>query len=160
RSWRSDLGGKKMTRPRLSSKQFLRLARRAFGDVLEPAGFSCDASKFCTFYRRVAEDVYHFIRPVRSFRLPQYDLWVFPHSPKLERRFLEKFPEELGPPTDVWCKLDPTEGVGLSQAWYWCRTEQGFLRDFRERVGPAMTKHALPFLDRIRCYEDMVPLIR
>jgi hypothetical protein len=32
---------------------------------------------------------------------------------------------DLSPPTDVWCKLHPTEGVGLSQEWYWCRSEEG-----------------------------------
>jgi hypothetical protein len=149
-----------MNRPKLSTKQFYRIASRAFGDVLEPAGFTNVASKTCTFYRQKGTDIWHVIRPVRSFRLPQYDLWVFPHSPRIEPQFQEKLPDDLSPPTDVWCKLHPTEGVGLSQEWYWCRTEEGLLRDFANRVKPALLRHALPFLDRICTYEDLLPLIR
>jgi len=145
-----------MNRPKLSAKQFYRIACRAFGEVLEPAGFTSADSKVCTFYRQKGRE----IRPVRSFRLPQYELWLFPHSPRIEPQFQEKFPDGLSPPTDVWCKLHPTEGVGLSQEWYWCRTEEGMLRDFAERVAPALVNYALPYLDRICSCEDLLPLIR
>lgn len=52
------------------------------------------------------------------------------------------------------------EGVGLSQEWFWCRTEEGLLRDFAERVKPALLGHAVPYLDRVRRYQDLLPLIR
>lgn len=149
-----------MKRPNLSAKQFYRIARRAFGEVLEPSGFSFADSKTCTFYRQKGPDIWHIVRPVRSFRLPKYDLWVFPHSPRIEHQFQQKFPDDLSPPTDVWCKLHPTEGVSLSQEWYSCRTEDGMLRDFAERVAPALMNYALPYLDRICSYDDLLPLIR
>lgn len=149
-----------MNRPKLSAKQFYRVACQAFGEVLEPAGFTSAASKVCTFYRQHGAEIWHFVRPVRSFRLPQYDLWVFPHSPRIETQFQEQFPDELSPPTDVWCNLHSTQGVGLSQEWYWCRTAEGMLRDFAERVKPALLNHALPYLDRICTCDDLLPLIR
>jgi hypothetical protein len=148
-----------MNRPKLSAKQFYKVACRAFGEVLEPAGFTSEDSKICTFYRQSGPDIWHLIRPVRSFRFPQYDIWVFPHSPRIEPQFQEKFPDDLSPPTDAWCKLHPTKGVG-PQEWYWCRTEDGMLRDFAERVKPAMLRHALSYLDQIGAYEDLLPLIR
>ena len=149
-----------MYRSKMAAKQFYQLARQAFGEALEPLGFSAADSTACTFYRQVAGDIWHIIRPVRSFRLPQYDVWVFPHSPRLDPAFQEAYPDELSPPTDAWCKLHPTEGVGLSQEWYWCRSEDGMLRDFAERVKPALLAHAIPFLDRVSSYDDLLPLIR
>jgi len=149
-----------MNRPKLSSKQFYRIACRVFGEVLEPAGFTAEASKRCTFYRQIGPEIWHVVKPRRSFRLPQYNVWVFPHSPRIEPQFQEKFPDDLSPPTDVYCELHPTQGVGLSQEWYWCRTEEGLLRDFKGRVKPALLSHALPYLDRICTYANLLPLIR
>lgn len=149
-----------MNRPKLAAKQFYRIAARLFGEVLEQAGFTKAGSKTCTFHRQHGAEIWHFVRPVRSFRLPQYDLWIFPHSPRIEPQFQEMWPDDLSPPTDAWCKLHPTEGVGITQEWYWCRTEEGMERDFADRVRPALLKHGLPYLDRIRLYEDLVPLIR
>jgi hypothetical protein len=149
-----------MNRSRISSKQFYGIASQAFAEILERERFGSTESKCCSFYRQVAEDIWHIIKPVRSVRLPQYNVWVFPHSPRIEPRFHELFPDELPPPNDSWCYLHSTEGVSLSQEWYSCRTETGFSRDFAARVRPALLAHALPFLDRVRCWTDLVPLIR
>lgn len=145
---------------KLSAKQFLRIAKKAFGEALEPYGFTSQESKNCTFYKKINEEIHHLIRPVCSSRLPQYNIWVFPHSPKIETNFVALFPDKLSPPTDCWCNLHSTEGIGPSQDCFWCRTEEGFLRNFSEKVQPNLVKHALPYLERIKTVQDLVPLIR
>jgi hypothetical protein len=148
-----------MKRPKLAAAKTDVVIRRTLAEVLEPVGFSWAGSKIGTFHRQAGADIWHLIRPVRRVGLPQYEVQVFPHSPRIEPRFQELFPDDLSPPTDAWHKLHPTEGVGLSQEWYGCRTEEILLRDFAERVKPALLAHALPYLDRIATYEDLRPLI-
>jgi len=149
-----------MNRTRLSDSEFFRLARRAFDDVLKPHGFSCAESRRATFYRKASDFVWHLVTPVRSVRLPKYDVWVFPHSPAIEPSFVLKFPDHLSPATDVWCHLHPTEGIGLSQEWYSGRTEEGFVRNFDRFVAPALIEHAIPYLENIRELDQLLPLIR
>src|SRR5688500_12983601 len=120
----------------LSTKEFEALAREAFGAVLAPHGFSANDSRRCTFWRKVAAEVYHLVVPDKSRREPQYTVNVFPHSPLLEADFSTRFPDDLGFATDVESYLS-SKGVGMRQGWFWCRTVEGFRRDFEEKVRPA-----------------------
>ena len=141
---------------RLSQKQFDLVARRAFGSVLEPHGFSCADSKWCTFYRPLGNDLYHFIVPDRLRRLPKFDIHVFAHSPVLDPENWEtRFPDTVGFPTGSLSYLHSRTGVGPDQELYFCRTEEGLMRDFEGRVKPALITFALPFLDRIKSLPDL-----
>ena len=45
----------------MTPKKFDALAKRYFGEVLEPKGFSCSGSEAATFYRHVSPDIVHFV---------------------------------------------------------------------------------------------------
>jgi hypothetical protein len=143
----------------LSTKQFEALAREVFGAELAPYGFSASDSRRCTFWRKVSADVYHFVMPDKSLRLPQYTVNVFPHSPRFDEDFSAKFPDNLGFATDVESYLS-SKGIGMRQGWFWCRTAEGFRRDFAERVRPALIGHAIPLLDQIQSLEAMARVVR
>jgi hypothetical protein len=140
---------------RLTQKQFDILARRAFEPVLRSHGFSCERSNHCTFYRRMPGDIYHFIVPDPLRRLPKYDVKVFAHSPRLEAAWDAKFPDALGIPTGSLSALHSRTGVGPNQELFFCRTEEGFIRDFEVRVRPALGIFALPYLDRLKSLADL-----
>lgn len=145
----------------LSAKKFDALARSAFGSVLEAEGFSCTDSMRCTFYRQASDDLFHFVMPDPLRNLPKYDVKVFFSSPLLEQGAWESnFPDNLGIPTDTWSFLHSVSGVGPDQQLFWCRTEDGFLKDFEDRVKPALTRHALPFLKGYASLAQAIPAIR
>lgn len=144
---------------KLSARQFDVLAREAFGAVLAPYGFSASDSRRCTFWRKVSPEVYHFVMPDKSRRHPQYTVNVFPHSPRLEQEFSAKFPDNLGFATDVESYLSSKE-IGMRQQWFWCRTAEGFRRNFDELVRPALLSHAIPYLDQIQTFEDLARVVR
>lgn len=143
----------------LSTKDFEVLAREAFGAVLAPYGFSASESRRCTFHRKLSADVYHFVMPDRSRKRPQYTVNVFPHSPLLENDFSAKFPDDLGFTTDVESYLS-AQGVGMRQGWFWCRTAEGFRRNFDEIVRPALLSHAIPLLDQLGNLESFTRVVR
>ena len=143
-------------RGRLTARQFSKLARQNFSKVLGPRGFSCEASKHCTFYRQVSDDVWHFVFPDRSRRLPQYDVRVFPLSPRLISDFDERFPDGVDVPPALNAYLHSKTGIKpFDQEWFWCRTENGFLRDFNSKVRPTIEKHLDAYLDRFQTLADL-----
>jgi hypothetical protein len=145
----------------LSAKKFDALAKKAFGSILEPEGFSCLESTRCTFYRQIADDLFHFVVPDQLRNLPKYDVKVFFNSPRLEPGAWEgKFPDDIGIPTDTWSSLHSTSGVGPDQQLFWCRTEEGFLKDFEGRVRPALIMHAIPYLRGYMSLTQAIPAIR
>lgn len=141
--------------------QFDKVAREAFGSFLEPLGFSSTESKACTFYREVSAGFYHFVMPDQLRNQPKYDVKVFFHSPLLEpESWRDWFPDALGIPTESWCYLSSRSGVGPRQELFWCRTEDGFMRGFEEKVKPALLGFAVPYFDSIQTLEQAVPLIK
>jgi hypothetical protein len=143
----------------LSTKGFHALARTTFAALLEPHGFSAAGSRRCTLHRKISDDVYHFVVADRSRRLPQYTVHIFPHSPLLDADFLSKFPDDLAFTTDVEGYL-AENGIGMRQQWYWCRTDEGFDRNFQTAVRPALLKHAIPYLDGLQDLASFTRVVR
>lgn len=98
--------------------------------------------------------------PDKSQRHPRYDIKVFPHSPELDPDFDKKFPDLLGVTTDILGYLHSKTGVGADQEWYWCRTDEGFVRNFEEKVKPALVNYAIPFREKISSIQDMQGAIK
>ncbi|WP_156480531.1 hypothetical protein [Aquipseudomonas alcaligenes] len=141
--------------------KFDRIAREAFGSVLGPLGFSCSESKACTFYKKVGTELYHFVMPDQLSGQEKYDIKVFFHSPLLEpTAWNDKFPDTLGIPTDSWSYLSSRTGVGPRQELFWCRTEEGFMRNFESKVKPALLQFVAPYFDSIQTLEEAIPLIK
>ena len=139
----------------LTHKQFDAAACTALADTIGPLGFSCSASKGCTFYRRINSDLFHFVLLDSLTRSSKFDVKVFAHSPLLEGEWSAKFPDDLGIPTGSLSYLHSQNGVGPDQQLYFCKTIDVFSHDFEARVKPALLKFAIPYLDRIGSVYDI-----
>ena len=140
--------------------KFDKIAREAFADALQDAGFTVRDSKLCTFHRQASTDIWHFVMPDPSRSGSWYDIKVFATSPRIEPLFEELFPDAFGIPSDVASYLHPVKGVGMRQYQYHCRTPEGFSRNFEQLVRPALKAAALPYLDGIDSLQALVPYIR
>lgn len=136
------------------------LARKAFGDVLVPRGFSCEGTDAATFHRRTASGVVHFVLVDVGAGATWYDVKVFASTPEIESGFDERFPDQLGIPFGSFCYLHPVTGVGPDQKRYPCKNEEAFESGFRFDVEPALELKALPFLDCLTDLKTLVPHIR
>ena len=143
----------------LTHKQFDKLARELFASVLSPNGFSCDASRRCTFTRQLSPEIYHVIMPDPGTRCAWYDVHVFATSPRLQSDFEHVFPDDLGNTLDIWGKLGET-GIGMNNQGFNCKYETNMRDRFTKTVLPLLTTYAIPFLDQIRTYEDLLPHLR
>lgn len=144
----------------MTPKKFDALARRYFGELLAPKGFSCSGSEAATFYRHVSPDIVHFVLVDLGSSGSWYDVKVFASSPKIEPEFEKKFPDDVGVPSGSLCYLHPVSGVGPDQKRYPCKTEEDFARAFRAEVAPALEAKALPYLDKISSIQTLLPFIR
>jgi len=120
----------------MTPKAFGKLARALFAPVLEPQGFTCDKSDGCSFYRSVGNGIWHVIVPDLGSRGVWYDVKVFPTSEEIEVMFREKFPDELGIPTDSYCYLSE-RGIGIDQTQFNCKSEENCRARFQNTVNPA-----------------------
>ena len=143
----------------LTHKQFVRLARELFGDVLGDFGFSCDRSRRCTFVRQIDADVYHIVMPDPGTRCAWYHVHVFPTSPKLQDDFDSRFPDDLGNTLDVWGKLGES-GIGMDAQGFNCKYESNMRNRFLQTVASLLTSYAIPFLDQFQTYNDLLPHLR
>ncbi len=144
----------------MTPKKFDALAKRYFGELLEPKGFSCSGSEASTFYRHVPPDIVHFILVDLGSGGSWYDVKVFASSPKIEPEFENKFPDSVGVPSGSLCYLHTSSGVGPDQKRYSCKTEEDFVRVFSSEVAPAIDAKAIPYLDRISSIQSLLPFIR
>jgi hypothetical protein len=144
----------------MTPKKFDTLAKRYFGELLVPKGFSCSGSEAATFYRHVSPEVVHFVLVDLGSGGSWYDVKVFASSPKIEPEFEEKFPDSVGVPSGALCYLHPSSGVGPDQKRYSCKTEEDFVRVFDSEVAPAVETKAIPYLDQISSIQSLLPFIR
>ncbi len=143
----------------LTHKQFDRLARELFSAVLADHGFTCEASRRCTFVRQIDADIYHIIMPDPGTRCAWYNVHVFPTSPRLQSDFESRFPDDLGNTLDVWGKLGDT-GIGMNTQGFNCKYESNMRARFSQTVSKLLTTYAIPFLDQIKSYNDLLPHLR
>lgn len=143
----------------MTGNEFDLLATELFGEVLLPLGFTHQKSARCTFYRLVGNEVFHFVMPDIGRRGAWYDIRVFPHTPAIYPLFDQRFPDNLGIPTDRFSLLSE-KNVGPDQSQFHCKNEDAFRRDFAANVGPSLARVAIPYLDRFRTVADIVPVIR
>lgn len=143
----------------MTPKHFGKVARELFAGVLSDYGFSCDESRFCTFYRQQTEEVYHFVLPDLGARGAWFDVKVFPASPLLDPLFNDQFPDDVGIPTDSFSYLSE-RGIGLDQEKYNCKSEDNFRRRFDLSVQPALREQAIPYLDQFQSLQDIVPVLK
>ncbi|MFO0968828.1 MAG: hypothetical protein U0793_25010 [Gemmataceae bacterium] len=144
----------------MGDRHFDKTACELFGSILTPLGFTQRGSERCTFYRKVGEDVFHFVMPSIGSRGAWYQVFVFPHSPHIDPLFEKRFPDNVGIPTDAWSLLSESDGVNITQQQFNCKNEDNLRRGFATTVGPLLLKVAVPYLDRFQKVDDIVPVIR
>jgi hypothetical protein len=133
------------------------LIKQCFGAVLEPHGFTTEGSKTSVFWRKTESDIFHYVVAWKALRKPKYDIVVFAHSPLLDDAFLEKHPDRIGCPINGY--LHSKFGVGIRSEQLFCRTEEGFLRDFEQRGKSMLIEYAVSFLNNIQTLQDLAPFI-
>jgi hypothetical protein len=143
----------------MREKEFDKLGNEYFGAVLEPYGFSAEKSRHCTFYKKVG-DLYHVIMPDIDRSGTSFIIRVFTTSPLIDPSFDERFPDDIGIPSDVCSALHPVKGVGFREHNYRCKYEEGFVRNFNKDAKPALLEKALPYLNEITTLQDMLPFIK
>jgi len=137
----------------MSKKEYINTIEETFGELLRPEGFTTEDSKHGVFYKKISDEVFHFIMPDRSLRMPKYDIKVFPHSPLLDDEFYQKLPDEVGVITNEASYLS-SNGFTMHQEWYWCKTKEGLVRNFNKKVKPSLIKYALPYLTKFKSIND------
>ncbi len=143
----------------MKQAEFISAARKHFGEFLSPLGFSYEKSRHSTFHRRASDDVFHFIIPSLSRDGTWFDVKVFAQSPLIQPQFSDLFPDDLGIPSQLASNLHPDRGVGVHHKAYRCNKIDGFIRNFDNEVVPALKIHALPYLDKLKTLQDLLPII-
>lgn len=143
----------------MREKEFIEIAKKYFGDILEEFGFSCEQSEGCTFYKTI-ENVCLVIKPVLNRDGTFFRIYIYATSPLIDPRFEENFPDFLGIPMDVCSYLHPRRGVSFREHRYRCRTEEGFVKNFNKDAKLALIEKAIPYLRQINAIQDMIPLIK
>ena len=143
----------------MTPSRFFRSARDLFAETLVPMGFSCERSNACTFYRLAGEGLWHIIMPDLGTRGAWYDVKVFPCFDRLQARFHDRFPDELGIPTDSFCYLSE-RSVGLDQALFPCSTESHLRSCYVRTVSGLLGRVAVPYLSQFQTLGDVLPVIR
>jgi len=143
----------------MTPKAFDKLAREQLSETLSPYGFVCNESDHSTFYRSTGDGMWHVIMPDFGTRGVWYDVKVFPCCEQLQARFRERFPDELGIPTDSFCYLSE-RGVGMDQTQFTCKTEEGFRSRYRSTVSRLLSEVAVPYLSQFKTLRDLLPVIR
>ncbi|UTW45426.1 hypothetical protein KFE80_00375 [bacterium SCSIO 12696] len=133
------------------------LIKQCFGGVLELHGFTTDGSKTSVFWRKTESDIFHYVVAWKALRKPKYDILAFAHSPLLAEDFLEKHPDNIGCPINGY--LHSKFGVGIRSEQLFCRTEEGFVRNFEKKGKSMLIEHAVPFLNSIQTLQDLAPFI-
>ncbi len=144
----------------MTLKKFDDLAKNLFGSVLAPLGFSAEKSRYCIFYKKVSDDIYCFVMPSITRSGDWYYVMVFPASPLIDPQFKEKFPDDLGIPTDVYSYLHSVLGVGMTQELNSCRDETEFRTSFEQKVKGALIDKAMPYLSQFKSLSDLVPMLK
>ncbi len=143
----------------MTPKLFDKTVREFFRPVLQEHGFTTDRSQHCTFHRKASDQIYHFIVPDLGSRGAWYDIKVFPSSPLIDPFFVERFPDDMGIPSDSWSYLSE-RGVGMDQGQFNCKSEENFVQRFEKTVRELLINSAIPYLNQFQTIENLIPVIR
>lgn len=141
----------------LTTVQRYKLIEEFFGSVLSVHGFTYSGSKKGVFWRKTENGVYHYISAWRALRKPKYDIMVCAFHPSFDEHFEAKHPDDIGCPINGY--LHSKFGVGVRANQLFCKTREGFERDFNNKGKSMLLDYAVPFLNNIQSLSDLEPLI-
>ena len=133
--------------------------RRLVDPTLAKHGFTTEGSKRATYFRRVDEDLSHFIMFDLFAYRTVFDVKVFPSSRRLFPETWVGLADSVGIPSGNKSGLNAKLGVGHGGSEFSYRSTQALEAGVRNAVLPALEFHALPYLDQFRCVEDIVPIL-
>jgi hypothetical protein len=143
----------------MTTKQFDRISRKLFGEVLEVHGFTAKQSGHSTFYRGVNDDIYHIVAPDQFRSGSYYSVKIFACSRRLDPLFDKRFPDFVGVPSDVFCHLSKS-GVGIDKEVFGCKTPETFAKGFSTRVKPMLLEVIPSYFNDQGSLEGMLKYIR
>jgi len=141
----------------LTTAQRYKLIEEFFGSVLLEHGFTCSDSKKGVFWRKTEDGIFHYISAWRALRKPKFDIMVYAYHPSFDENFGAKHPDDIGCPINGY--LHSRFGVGARADQLFCKTREGFERDFNKKGKSMLLDHAVPFLNDLQTLDDLEPLI-
>lgn len=143
----------------MNKRQFDSSIRTLVGSVVEPWGFSCAGGHGSTFYREVNHELFHFIHFELRANQQEFEVWIFPGTPRLGTDQWAGFPDAVGVPTGRAAGLNAKVGVGGGASRFPCK-DQRILEGAMSRVVlPAMEAHAETYLKQFTSVADIVPVL-
>jgi len=143
----------------MNNKTFDKLVKKYVGTTLKPYGFTYEKSRHSTFYRQVSEDIYHIIFAELGGGGSWFHFEIVPTSPLIVPDFESVFPDDIGFPNGGYSRLDTSRGVGMERTTFRCSKEEGFVRNYKREGEPALLNLALPYLEKIRNLNDLLPFV-
>jgi hypothetical protein len=133
--------------------------RRLVSPLVEPWGFTCSGGKGCSFRRQVAPELFHFIVFDIKKNRTEYEVQVFPATPRLGPEQWTSFPNFVGIPTGTRAGLNAKHGVGGGASRFPCKDEMVLESVLQRVVLPAIEKHAPTYLAAFCTLQDLIPVL-
>ena len=146
-------------RQTMRARDFDNSIKRIVGPVVEPWGFGCSGGRGCTFRRQVDADLFHFIVfDIRRNGL-EFEVMVFPGTPRLGPDQWASFPDFVGVPTGHAAGLNARLGVGAGASRFSCKDPTSLHAALSHAVLPALEIHARAYLARFTSVADIIPVL-
>jgi hypothetical protein len=133
--------------------------RRVIGPVVEQWGFTSVGGRGCTFRRQVNEDLFHFILFDIKRRGQDFEVMVFPATPRLGEAQWAGFPDFVGIPTGRAAGLNAKLGIGAGVSRFSCKSAQALDAALSRAVMPALEVHVVPYLSNFNAVKDIIPVL-
>jgi len=133
--------------------------QRLVGPIVEPWGFTSTGGKGCSFRRQVSDDLFHFIVFDIKKNRQEFEVQVFPATPKLGKDQWAGFPNFVGIPTGTEAGLNAKSGVGGGASRFSCRDAASLQTVVSRVVIPALETHVRSYFSSIQTIADIIPVL-
>ena len=139
------------------NRDFDRYIQALAAPVLEPMGFTSEGGRGCTFRRKLADDLYHFVQFESNKKGETFEVLVFPGTTLLGPEQWRDFPDFVGVPTGKLAALNAKLGVGRGGSRFPCRDKASLVVAFAAAVRPALERHIEPYLAQFGTVTSIIP---
>jgi hypothetical protein len=143
----------------MKESEFDSSIKKLAGPVVEPWGFNCEGGRGCTFRKQVEDELYHFISFDIKTNGQEFEVMVFPGTPRLGKEQWVNFPDFVGIPTGRAAGLNAKLGVGAGASRFPCKDIRLLETAMARAVLPALEMHALAYLCRFATVADIIPAL-
>ena len=143
----------------MKEKDFDRKIKELFEPKAESMGFCCAGGRGCTYYRKINEELFHFISFDIKRNNKEFEVHVFPGTPRLGQEQWKEFPDFIGIPTGRAAGLNAKSGIGEGASKFSCKSEQVLESVLLKIVIPALEYYANDYLSKFTTLSDIIPVL-